>query len=85
MRWRSTTSRRRPSPRTSRSSVPEHALPAELLSLIYRRTEGHALFLVDLMRDLRRRGVIDKTAAGQCVLSEGLPALERELPESVAA
>ena len=62
---------------------PGHALPAELLSLIYQRTEGHALFLVDLISDLKRRGVIAKSTKGQCVLAEGLSALERELPESV--
>ena len=34
---------------------PDHALPADLLRLIHQRTEGHALFLVDLIRDLKRR------------------------------
>ncbi len=62
---------------------PGHALPGELLALIYQRTEGHALFLVDLIRDLRRRGAIVSRADGNCVLAEGLAALERELPESV--
>ncbi len=62
---------------------PGHALPGDLLGLIHQRTEGHALFLVDLIRDLKRRGAIAKGARGECVLVEGLSALERELPESV--
>ena len=62
---------------------PDHALPPALLRLIYERTEGHALFLVDLLRDLKRRGVIKPGDGGACVLAEGLSALERELPESV--
>jgi hypothetical protein len=62
---------------------PGHALPADLLRLIHKRTEGHALFLVDLIRDMKRRGAIAKGTRGECVLVEGLPALERELPESV--
>ncbi len=66
-----------------RLECPDHELPPALLTLIYNRTEGHALFLVDLMRDLRRRGVIAKADGGRCILSEGLSALERELPESV--
>ena len=65
------------------AECPGHALPPALLDLIYRRTEGHALFLVDLVRDLRRRGAIMPGADGHCVLAEGLAALERELPESV--
>jgi tetratricopeptide (TPR) repeat protein len=62
---------------------PGDALPAGLLRLIYERTEGHALFLVDLLRDLKRRGAIARNEDGSCVLAEGLSALERELPESV--
>ena len=37
--------------RVRRARVPGHALPADLLRLIHQRTEGHALFLVDLIRD----------------------------------
>ena len=62
---------------------PDHALPADLLRLIHQRTEGHALFLVDLISDLKRRGAIAKGESGACELVEGLSALERELPESV--
>ena len=65
------------------TECPDHKLPPALIDLIYRRTEGHALFLVDLIRDLRRRRVIANSADGQCVLVEGLTALEQELPESV--
>lgn len=45
---------------------PGHSLPAELLRLIYERTEGHALFLVDLLRDLKRRGAIARSDDGSC-------------------
>ena len=62
---------------------PGHALPPELLALLHERTEGHALFLVDLVRDLKRRGAIVPRGDGPCVLAEGLSALARELPESV--
>src|SRR5262249_5668690 len=44
--------------------------------------EGHPLFLVDLMRDLRERGIVAKVV-GNWSLARELPDLRRELPESV--
>src|SRR4029077_3536967 len=37
---------------------PEHGFPAEFAVLIHVRTEGNPLFMVDLLRYLRERGVI---------------------------
>jgi tRNA A-37 threonylcarbamoyl transferase component Bud32/tetratricopeptide (TPR) repeat protein len=62
---------------------PDHAFPTEFVELIHHRTEGHCLFFVDLLRELRRRKVLVQDAQDRWVLAEGLPALERELPESV--
>jgi predicted ATPase len=62
---------------------PNHSFPEEFIRLIHQRTEGHSLFLVDVLRDLRRRHVLVEDPRGGWVLSEGLAAIERELPESV--
>jgi DNA-binding winged helix-turn-helix (wHTH) protein/tetratricopeptide (TPR) repeat protein len=50
-----------------------HPLNPDLAAFIYRRTEGNALFMTDLVRHLRERGALDKS----------LDSLERDLPESV--
>jgi predicted ATPase len=59
-----------------------HRFPAELAGVIHEKTEGNPLFIVDLARDLRDRRVIVPTEGGW-TLAQSLPALERELPESV--
>ncbi|MFL6280767.1 MAG: hypothetical protein ACJ731_11695, partial [Vicinamibacterales bacterium] len=46
------------------------------------RTEGHPLFVVDLLRDLRRRQVL-RQQDGQWIIGEDLSSLERAMPESV--
>jgi predicted ATPase len=61
---------------------PGHDFPAELADVVHRRTEGNPLFLVDLLRYLCDRGVI-VAAGGRWALAQGVPDLERELPESV--
>jgi predicted ATPase len=61
---------------------PEHRFPAELPALIHSRTEGNPLFMVDLVRYLRDRGVIAEEQ-GRWVLAQSLPGIERDLPESV--
>jgi predicted ATPase len=63
-------------------AFPDHALPPAFVSLVHQKTEGHALFMVDLLRDLQRRGLIVREG-GRWVLDQGLPDIERELPESV--
>jgi hypothetical protein len=66
-----------------------HRFPAEFPQLIHAKTEGSPLFMADLVRYLRDRGVIaleDSTQdAGvpRWMLAEALPDIERELPESV--
>ncbi len=61
---------------------PGNTFEACLIKLVYERTEGHALFLVDLLRDLKRRRVVFQKD-GAWTVAEGVNALERELPESV--
>jgi predicted ATPase len=61
---------------------PDHCFPAEFPRLIYAKTEGSPLFMVDLARYLRDRNVIAQTS-GVWTLAQDLPDIERELPESV--
>ncbi|MFY9610465.1 MAG: protein kinase [Blastocatellia bacterium] len=61
---------------------PEHLFPAELPALIHSKTEGNPLFVADLVRYLRDRGVIAEDQ-GRWVLAQSLPSIERDLPESV--
>ena len=61
---------------------PQHSFPAEFLRLIYAKTEGSPLFMADLVRYLRNRGVI-APADDTWALAQDLPDIERELPESV--
>src|SRR6185295_13122466 len=61
---------------------PEHRFPAELPALIHSKTEGNPLFMADLVRYLRDRGVIAEQK-GRWVLAQSLLAIERDLPESV--
>jgi serine/threonine protein kinase/predicted ATPase len=63
---------------------PEHRISAELPALIHSKTEGNPLFMADLVRYLRDRQVIAEEQ-GQWVLSQSLPSIERDLPESVRA
>jgi serine/threonine protein kinase/predicted ATPase len=59
-----------------------HEFPAELAAILHDRTEGNPLFMVDLLRYLRERGVIIDDH-GHWKLVQALPDLQRELPESV--
>jgi tetratricopeptide (TPR) repeat protein len=60
---------------------PGEPLPEGFLRLVHHKTEGHPLFMADLLRDLRRRGAIVRGDRG-FALAAGLPDLERDLPES---
>ncbi|MFN7944133.1 MAG: protein kinase [Blastocatellia bacterium] len=68
---------------------PNHRFPSEFPQLIHAKTEGSPLFMADLVRYLRDRGVIAREDSTQdaCVprwmLAQALPDIERELPESV--
>ncbi len=61
---------------------PQHGFPSGIAELIHRRTEGHPLFVADLLRELRRRHVI-RQLDGRWTMTGDLAALERELPASV--
>jgi predicted ATPase len=61
---------------------PNHAFPAGFPDLIQERTEGHPLFMVDLLRDLKRRYIL-KEQEGRWTMSGDLASLVRELPQSV--
>jgi TolB-like protein/Tfp pilus assembly protein PilF/predicted ATPase/class 3 adenylate cyclase len=61
---------------------PRHAFPADFARLIHAKTEGSPLFMADLARYLRDRGVIAQTS-GLWKLEQTLPDIEREFPESV--
>jgi serine/threonine protein kinase/predicted ATPase len=60
----------------------DHNFPSSLASVIHQRTEGHPLFVADLLRDLRRRQVL-RQQDGRWIVAEDLAAVEREMPESV--
>ena len=68
---------------------PQHGFPSEFPKLIHAKTEGSPLFMADLVRYLRDRGVIaaedgERDArAPRWRLAQALPYIERELPESV--
>ena len=61
---------------------PEHAFPPGFASLIHDRTEGNPLFMADVLRDLRRRQVIQQHD-GRWTIAADLSSIARELPESV--
>jgi len=60
----------------------DHSFLAGFAAVIHQRTEGHPMFVVDLLRDLRRRQVL-RQQDGQWIVTEDLAALERAMPESV--
>lgn len=68
---------------------PGHQFPVALRDLIHQKTEGNPLFLSDLLRDLRDRGVLAQAQNGQEVatphwtLTQSLHELADELPTSV--
>jgi predicted ATPase len=62
--------------------LPGPALPAAVVTTLHRRTDGHPLFLVQLVDTLRRQGVL-VAAAGRWELPGGLAALEAVVPESL--
>jgi tetratricopeptide (TPR) repeat protein len=61
---------------------PEHLFPPELSTRIHERTEGNPLFMADLVRFMRDRGVFVQHK-GRWVVRGQLSGVEHELPESV--
>ncbi len=63
-------------------AFPGHEFTTEFADLVYRRTEGSPLFLADLLRYLRERGVLAEQS-GRWALARELPDLLQELPDSI--
>ena len=61
---------------------PGHGLPPSFVTLIHEKTEGHPLFMVDLVRYLRDRGDLVRTG-GRWNLTHTTADVARELPETV--
>jgi predicted ATPase len=61
---------------------PGHDFPDAFARMVHAKTEGSPLFMVDLVRYLRDRGVLAQEDR-RWRLGRSLPELERELPESV--
>src|SRR5262245_26579553 len=61
---------------------PESALPARLITLLHRRTEGHPLFLVRLVEYLVQQGVLTHTE-GQWQLAKPVSALDGAIPSEL--
>lgn len=64
------------------SEFPGHNFPQEFPAFIQEKTEGNPLFMVDLIRYLRDRKVIQREGA-TWTLVEAIPDIGPELPESV--
>src|SRR5262249_53319506 len=60
----------------------DHHLPRTFVDLIYAKTEGNPLFVVDVLEYLAERHVISYEH-GQWTLTQSLPDIARDLPESV--
>ena len=65
-----------------RLEFPNHRFPDSFARLIHDKTEGNPLFMVDVLRYLRDRGVLTKQD-GHWTSSQALPDIARSLPESV--
>jgi hypothetical protein len=62
-------------------TFPGHGFPNDFADLIYARTEGSPLFMVDLLSDLRERGLVAESE-GRWILAQALPDLREGLPAS---
>jgi hypothetical protein len=61
---------------------PGHEFPAEFAAAVHARTEGNPLFMVDLLRYLRERGMIAEKE-GRWALAQSVADIQQGLPESV--
>jgi serine/threonine protein kinase/predicted ATPase len=61
---------------------PEHRFPPSFAELLWKRTEGNPLFMVDLVRDLRDRKIIGQDQ-GRWILSQPVEEIGGEVPASV--
>jgi DNA-binding winged helix-turn-helix (wHTH) protein/predicted ATPase len=62
--------------------LPGHALPPAVVAALHRRTDGHPLFLVQLVDALQRQGALVEEG-GRWTLPGGLAVLEATVPESL--
>jgi hypothetical protein len=58
-----------------------HEFPPAFATLVHTKTEGSPLFMVDMLADLRDRGVIRREQSW--CLTDDMPAIERQLPVSI--
>ena len=63
-------------------AFPGHELPPNFAELVHARTEGSPLFMVDLIRDLRERGIIAQSG-GRWLLARELTDLSLEIPATI--
>jgi adenylate cyclase len=63
---------------------PEHRFPPEFEALVHGKTEGSPLFMVDLLRYLRDRGVVAQVQ-GRWALARSVPDVARDLPDTLRA
>jgi DNA-binding winged helix-turn-helix (wHTH) protein/predicted ATPase len=61
---------------------PDHVLPPTFSEVIHSKTEGNALFMVDVVRYLRTQGLI-ASEGGHWRLVQEISAIERGIPQSV--
>lgn len=61
---------------------PEHRFPTDFAGRLHSKTEGNPLFLAELLRHLRDRGVI-VCREGCWILAEAIPDFQKDLPVSV--
>lgn len=61
---------------------PGHRFPATFATLVHDKTEGNPLFMADLVRSFRHRGMI-RRSEGAWELAEASAAFEREIPASI--
>jgi len=61
---------------------PQHQFPEAFAGLLYAKTEGHPLFMTDVVRYLRDKQVIGQLS-GQWALVQTVPEIETDLPETV--
>ncbi|AHG87785.1 protein kinase [Gemmatirosa kalamazoonensis] len=65
-----------------RLEFPGHDFPPDFAALIHAKTDGSPLFMADLLRYLRTRGVV-ASADERWTLARPTPVVEVELPESI--
>ena len=58
-----------------------HDFPPDFVHLIHKKTEGHPLFMADLLRDLKNRGIV-VGAAGNWKLAANLKDIAHDMPVS---